>query len=298
MANIASDLNDRLYSQLALEQFVKTLAPLNVFSTSYSSDAAARGASVEVPLVANLTATNFADSYESDGGVLDAIRVNIDKHKLVTVRVSDTEFSKSSNADVQQFAYQQGRALAQAVIEDIFSSFVTTAGSAAQFSASVTGLTTLTLANVRTLRKAMSADKVPLEQRSLILDTDLYDGLLAQNNLSDASQFGARDAIVDARVPRVYGMNVFEMTSLPANGICFKGVAVHPNALAVAVRALPAQAPSEYLAATTVTDPETGLSIGYRRHYSPATGRHFVSFEAVYGYTRAITSAAKLALGA
>jgi hypothetical protein len=162
----------------------------------------------------------------------------------------------------------------------------------------VTGLTTLTLANVRSLRKALSADKVPLEQRSLILDTDLYDGLLAQNNLSDASQFGARDAIVDARIPRVYGMSVYEMTSLPANGICFKGVAVHPNALAVAVRALPAQAPSEYLAATTVTDPETGLSIGYRRHYSAASGRHFVSFEATYGFTRAITSAAKLALGA
>jgi hypothetical protein len=298
MATIASDLNDRLYSQLALEQFVKTLAPLNVFSTSYSSDAAARGASVEVPLVANLTATNFADSYESDGGTLDAIRVNIDKHKLVTVRVSDTEFSKSSNADVQKFAYQQGRALAQAVIEDIFSSFVTTAGSAAQFAASVTGLTTLTLANVRTLRKAMSADKVPLEQRSLILDTDLYDGLLAQSNLSDASQFGARDAIVDARVPRVYGMNVYEMTSLPTNSICFKGVAVHPNALAVAVRALQPQAPSEYLAAITANDPETGLAISYRRFYSPATGRHHASFECVYGYSRGITAAAKLALGA
>jgi hypothetical protein len=298
MATIATDLNDRLYSQLALESFVKTLAPLNVFSTSYSSDAAARGASVEVPLVANLTATNFADSYEGDGGVLNALRVNIDKHKIVTVRISDTEYSKSSNADIQKFAYQQGRALAQAVIEDIFSSFVTTAGSAAQFSASVTGLTTLTLANVRLLRKAMSADEVPLDQRSLILDTDLFDGLLSQSNLSDASQFGARDAIVDARVPRVYGMNVFEMTSLPANGICFKGVAVHPNALAVAVRSLPAQAPSEYLAATTATDAETGLTIGYRRFYSPATGRHHASFECVYGYTRGITAAAKLALGA
>jgi hypothetical protein len=292
MATIASDLNDRLYSQLALESFVKTLAPLNVFSTSYSSDAAARGASVEVPLVANLTATTFADSYEADGGTLNAVRVNLDKHKIVTVRVSDTEYSKSSNADVQKFAYQQGRALAQAVIDDVWSAFTTS------FSSTVTGLTTLTLANVRALRKALSADKVPLDQRSLILDSDLYDGLLSQNNLSDASQFGARDAIVDGRVPRVYGMNVYEVTSVPSNSITLKGFAVHPNALAVAVRALPAQAPSEYLAATTATDAETGLTIGYRRHYSPATGRHFVSFEAVYGYTRAITAAAKLALGA
>jgi len=292
MATIASDLNDRLYSQLALEQFVKTLAPLNVFSTSYSADAAARGASVEVPLVANLTATNFADSYETNGGTLNAIRVNIDKHKIVTVRISDTEFSKSSNADIQRFAFQQGRALAQAVLEDIWSSFTTS------YAAPVTGLTTLSLANVRALRKALSADKVPLSDRSLVLDTDLFDGLLSQNNLSDASQFGARDAIVDARVPRVYGMNVYEVTSLPTNDISLKGFAVHPNALAVAVRALEPQAPSEYLAATTAVDAETGLAISYRRHYNPSSGMHFASYSCVYGYTRAITNAARLALGA
>ena len=292
MATVSSDLNDRLYSQLALESFVKTLAPLNVFSTSYSSDATARGASVEVPLVANLTATTFADSYEGDGGTLNAIRVNIEKHKIVTVRISDTEYSKSSNADIQKFAFQQGRALAQAVLDDIWSAFTTS------YSSTVTGLTTLTLANVRALRKAMSADKVPLDQRSLILDSDLYDGLLSQSNLSDASQFGARDAIVDGRVPRVYGMNVYEVTSVPSNSISLKGFAVHPNALAVAVRSLPAQAPSEYLAATTATDAETGLTIGYRRFYSPATGRHHASFECVYGYARGITAAAKLALGA
>jgi hypothetical protein len=298
MATIASDLNDRLYSQLALESFVRTLAPLNVFSTSYSSDAVARGASVEVPLIANLTATDFADTYEANGGTINATRVNVDKHKIVTVRISDTEFSRSTNADIQKFAYQQGRALAQAVIDDIFSAFVTTASGAAQFAATVTGLTTLTLANVRALRKAMSADRVPLDQRSLILDSDLYDGLLSQSNLSDASQFGARDAIVDGRVPRVYGMNVYEVTSTPSNSISLKGFAVHPNALAVAVRSLPAQAPSEYLAATTVNDPETGLSINYRRHFNPSSGQHFASYSCTYGYTRGITAAAKLALGA
>ena len=292
MATVSSDLNDRLYSQLALESFVKTLAPLNVFSTSYSSDATARGASVEVPLVANLTATTFADSYEADGGTLNAIRVNIDKHKIVTVRISDTEYSKSSSADIQKFAYQQGRALAQAVLDDIWSAFTTS------YSSTVTGLTTLTLANVRALRKAMSADQVPLDQRSLILDSDLYDGLLSQSNLSDASQFGARDAIVDGRVPRVYGMNVYEVTSVPSNSISLKGFAVHPNALAVAVRSLPAQAPSEYLAATTAADAETGLTINYRRHFNPSSGQHFASYSCTYGYVRGITAAAKLALGA
>ena len=69
-------------------------------------------------------------------------------------------------------------------------------------------------------------------------------------------------------------------------------------AVAVAVRALEPQAPGEYLSATVVTDPQSGLTLGYRRHYSAGTGKHYVSFECVFGCSRAITGAAKLALGA
>lgn len=298
MATINASLNDKLIAQAALEAFTAELAPLGAFSTSYSAEVVRRGASVEVPLIANLTATTFADSYEADGGTMNKVTVNVDKHKVVTVSMSDTEYSKSSVADVLKFANQQGKAIAQAVIADAWSVFVTTASSAAQFAGTLTGLTTLSLANVRSLRKALSAANVPMDNRSLVLNSDLYDGLLSQNNLSDASQFGARDAIVEARVPRVYGMNVFESTIIPANGISLLGFAVHPNALAIAVRSLEPQAPSEYLSATTVNDPQSGLTLGYRRHYNPSSGKHYVSFECVYGYSAAITSAAKLALGA
>jgi len=93
-------------------------------------------------------------------------------------------------------------------------------------------------------------------------------------------------------------MNVYESLILPTNSISLSGLAVHPNAAAVAIRALEPQAPSEYLAATTVTDPQSGITLGYRRHYAPGTGKHYVSFECVYGASRAITAAAKLALGA
>jgi prolipoprotein diacylglyceryltransferase len=40
------------------------------------------------------------------------------------------------------------------------------------------------------------------------------------------------------------------------------------------------------------------LAIAYRRHYNPSSGMHFASYSCVYGYTRAITNAARLALGA
>jgi len=183
-------------------------------------------------------------------------------------------------------------------LTSVYNLFVTTASSAAQYTASLTNLSAFTITNARALRKALSDEKVPLTGRSLILNTSLYDSLLSQSGLLDASQFGARDTIADARVPRVLGMNVVESLILPTNSISLAGLAVHQNAVAIAVRALEPQAPSEYLAATVVNDPQSGLTLGYRRHYNPGTGKHYVSFECVFGASRAITAAAKLALGA
>jgi len=298
MATINSSLNDALVAQAALEQFTAELLGLNVFTTSYSPEVARRGASVNIPLVANLTATTFADDYTSDNGTLNAVTVTLDKQKIVTVGLSDTDYSKSSAADVVKFANQQGRALALAVIQDVMSVFVTTASSAAQFSASITSASSFTITNARTLRKALTDDKAPMMDRNLILNSALYDSLLSQPGLLDASQFGARDTIVDGRVPKVLGMNVYESIIMPSNSITLSGLAVHQNAVAIAVRAVESQAPGEYLAAQTITDPVTGLSISYRRFYMPNTGKHYVSFSSLYGYARAITAAAKLVLGA
>ena len=298
MANLNSALNDKLIAQAALESFTADLEPLSIFTTSYSNEVVRRGASVEVPLIANLTATTFADSYEADGGTMNKVTINVDTHRIVTVSLSDTEYSKSSAAEITKFATQQGKALAQSVLTSFYNLFVTTAGSAAQFSATLTNLSAFTITNARALRKALSDEKAPLTDRALILNTTLYDSLLSQSGLLDASAFGSRDVISEGRVPRILGMNAYESLILPTNSISLAAMAVHPNAAAIAVRALEPQAPSEYLAATVVNDPQSGLTLGYRRHYNPSSGKHYVSFECVFGCSRAITGAAKLALGA
>jgi hypothetical protein len=298
MATINSALNDKLIAQAALESFTADLEPLSIFTTSYSNEVVRRGASVEVPLIANLTATTFADSYEADGGTMNKVTINVDTHRIVTVSLSDTEYSKSSAAEITKFATQQGKALAQSVLTSFYNLFVTTAGSAAQYSATLTNLSAFTITNARALRKALSDEKAPLTDRALILNTTLYDSLLSQSGLLDASAFGSRDVISEGRVPRILGMNAYESLILPTNSISLAAMAVHPNAAAIAVRALEPQAPSEYLAATVVNDPQSGLTLGYRRHYNPSSGKHYVSFECVFGCSRAITGAAKLALGA
>jgi hypothetical protein len=298
MATINSSLNDKLIAEAALSAFTADLDMLSAFSTSYSSEVIRKGSTVEVPLIGALTATTFADSYEADGGVLGTVSVTVGTHRIVTVSLSDTEWSKSSAADIMKFATNQGKAVAQSVLEGVYALFVTTASSAAQYSATLTNLSAFTITNASSLRSALNAEKAPATNRSLILNSTLYASLLSQSGLLDASQYGARDAIAEGRTPRVLGMNVMESLILPTNSITLSALAVHPNAVAVAIRALEPQAPSEYLAAQVVTDPQSGISLGYRRHYNPGTGKHYVSFECVYGASRAITGAAKLGLGA
>lgn len=298
MATVNSSLQDSIVSQSALEAFTAELLPVNVLTTSFSADVVRRGASVQVPLVANLTATTFNSDYAGDGGTLNVVSVNVDKHKIVTVSLSDSDWSKSSAAELTKFANQAGRALAQAVLTDVFSMFVTTASSATQFAASLTGLTQFTIANAGTIRKALSDSNVPKMDRSLVLNSALYASLLTQSGLLDASQFGARDAIAEGKVPRIMGMNAYESVILPLNSISLAGIAVHPNAGALAVRALAPQEPSTYVSANTVTDPQSGLTLGVRNVYNPLTGKAHLSFECVYGYSRAITAGAKLILSA
>ena len=140
MATINSALNDKLLAQTALEAFTADLEPLSVFTTSYSSEVVRRGSTVEVPLIANLTATTFNDSYEAAGGTMNNVSISVGTHKIVTVSLSDTEYSKSSVAEITKFANQQGKALAQAVMESVYGLFLTTASSAAQYAATLTGL--------------------------------------------------------------------------------------------------------------------------------------------------------------
>jgi hypothetical protein len=60
--------------------------------------------------------------------------------------------------------------------------------------------------------------------------------------------------------------------------------------MAIAIRTLAPQAPSEYLESRVIRDEATGIGLGYRRHYSTAKGTHFCTFEAIYGAVAANTT--------
>jgi hypothetical protein len=60
------------------------------------------------------------------------------------------------------------------------------------------------------------------------------------------------------------------------------------------MRYLQPQDPSYYLDARPVADPNTGATMGYRRHYDPNTGTEYVNLECNYGYAVGISKGAEL----
>ena len=299
MASITG-LNDDIISSAALKAFVDSLHPLSAFSVNYNAEAARKGEVVSIPLISSITATTFANTYEgADGDVtLTAREVTIDKHFLSTVDFTDTQWSKSSALTPQMLAQigaEQGRAVAQAFISGAWA-MITTANYGAIATSST--IASFGLNQVRKARLELTKAKAPTNDRSLFLDPDFYDGLLSDsNNILSNLNFGP-EGIREGSISRIAGMNVYESTLIPAtsvgSGITLAGFAVHPSAIAVAVRTLAPQAPSEYLEARTIVDPVSGIGLGYRRHYNTANGTHFLNFEVVGGYTFGITAGLKI----
>lgn len=298
MATITG-INDDIISSSALKAFVDSLHPLSAFSKNWNAEAARKGEVVSIPLVSSITASTFSSYESADGDVtLTAREVTIDKHYCSSVDFSDVQWSKSSALTPQMLAEigaEQGRAVAQAFISAAWGLITT-----ANFGAAVASFTSASfgMAEVRKARLELTKAKAPQNDRALFLEPEAYDALLSDStNLLANLNFGP-EGIREGNIRRVAGMNVFESTLIPATNvgtsITLAGFAVHPSAIAVAIRTLQPQAPSEYLEARTVVDPVSGIGLGYRRHYNTSSGVHWLNFEVVGGFTYGLTQGLKI----
>ena len=285
------NFNDKIYLESGLNAFVSTLAPLRAFARSYSGATSRTGDAVIVPRISSLTATTFNQDYEVGGGTIGAITVNLNNHRIVSVDLTDRQVMENSPAQLATFAKQQGAALAKLVLQDVWS--IITPGA---FSNAVvtTAAANWKVAQVRAVRRALINDKAPADELSLIVDAEIYDSLLGDENITQAFQYGGAEGIREARIPRLLGMDVYESSVIPLNGVSLAGFGVHPDALAVAMRVLEPASSGQYESAMSMTDAQSGITLGYRRHYSTKTGKYYANFECLFGYAAGITAGMKL----
>ena len=287
MSTINASLNDSIIADAAIEAFVAELASLRAFSTDFSDETAQKGASVQVAIPANITAGNTENAYETeDSGALGVATVPLTSYAKATVGITDKQFANSSSARLEKFAVQQARAVARKIITDAWALILN-----ATYAQKVTkALASLTTADVRALKVLLGKADVPLTDRSLILNVDAFDKIAGDTTMTiaNAMYYGGTEVVREGVIPRLLGFDVIEANIVPGNAENLIGFAVHPSAMAIAIRTLAPQAPSEYLESRVIRDEKSGIGLGYRRHYSTAKGTHYCTFEAIYGAVAAV----------
>lgn len=281
-----TNFDDEIFSQSALEGFTATLAPLNAFSRNYAPDPIPAGNVVLVPLIGALTATTFGGSYATTNGSLSAITVPINRHKLVGVGQSDLDAAGSSIAQLSRFGFQQGAALALAVLQDIASLWTTATANFAL--ATAVSVVDFGIAQIRAGRRLLSNSKCPPMNRVMILDVDPFDNLLGISNFIQVNLAGNNETLRDGRIGRALGLDIFESNGLPGTNSVM-GFMGHASAIAIAMRYLRPQEGHKYDIARPVSDPETGATFGMRAFYDENLGNRYIALEANYGYSVGIT---------
>ena len=284
MANtINSNLQNNIISQSALEQFASILAPLNAFSTSFNDEASQRGNKVTILNLANTSsakAFDVAKGYESQDTTFGQTQISLDSHKFVTWHITDKQRSESSSIELERFGYQKGADLAKAVFQDICADITN-----GNFSdKKVSTATAFDADDVADMRSLALGNNLPIEGCSLVLNNGHFTNLLKDSAVASALNYGSSDAIRGGNVPSLFGIpSVYETNSVPTNSENLQGFLAHPCGLAVAMRYLEPSNTQEYISARRVSDPKSGLVMGYREFYDAKMGVQTAVLECVYG---------------
>lgn len=221
--------------------------------------------------------SEFAGSYTANAdSTVSVIPVQLNKHKFKTVHVTAREASgttaqRARNPRVQRLAHPPAslfpsassavKQLTTDVLQDIFSAITADPYGAP-------AIDPITAANfnykkVLAVREACSTAKMPVTDRSLVLDGAYFTQLLGDDIVAKSFMVPiAQPGVVEAQIRRLGGFDIFETVILPENGEKLVGFAAHPSGLAVAMRYL--EPVAEYDEAGAVTDPE---SVARKRHF-------------------------------
>lgn len=294
MANtIASELQITNILDAALRALKQTLIPLQAFTTVYRNVPLLGTDKVSVPFhpLETAASADFNGTYAMADSTTNVREVTVNKRKYQSMGFTSSELARQPQLNLSEIGMKKGFKLAEDVMKDILSS-VTLAnfgtavhtGTAANFD----------ISDVIDIRQACDEAYWPQTNRSLFIDASYDANLLKQTNISKSLDFGGSEAIRQGRIPQLVGFNYFPSTLIPTNSQNLKGFAVTDNAILVAFSPVPpAGSLANVVNYSSVTDPETGLTVEYRSWADPDTDSTRDVIEVNYGYAKGDAAAIK-----
>lgn len=299
MANSFTNINDAIIVQDAFPAFRDTLTAMSGFSTSFAAEASRKGATINVPVASARTAASRADgaTYEvGTGNTIASVIVTLDQQYHVPWYVTDGEDAKTTVKIWEASAREATAALAKNIYQAGLAKFVKATYGDTASDKLVVAAASFDLDDLVDLDALLSA-KGAVGQRTFLCTLAYGSALKKDNQIQDVSAFGS-DSVIRSGLFGVsmYGVRAYETNAFPA-GITggselTGGILAVPSALAMGIRPVQPLDTSKLLAFEIVSDPDTGLSFGYRRWYNETTGTMWGTVEALYGFIAAQTTGA------
>ena len=267
-------------AQEAIEANLVQNDELGLFSTEYNTTGLIKGDTLKVPVYGSTTAAAFNRSSQNYG---DAQTAGVTYENLVLNQHSKSTFSlddeQASRADIMQLMRASKDAVVKAILGYnyglVLAADVTTVG----FTGAATTFDSDSCADLFKVAKQGGYD---MNKLMMILDDDFGTNLLKDPALKDASASLSANTLREAEIGRISKFSVGQSSIITDNSENLGGFITDGSAIAVGVAPMRVQ-DNNTTFSEFVTDPISGLTLGYREFYDDATGTKFGTFEAVYG---------------
>jgi hypothetical protein len=279
MPNTLTNTALQIYSNKLILALKRRLSPIFAFSLDLSSEAAQKGDTIQVPLISAATAADYnasTNNYKATADDIKAKTVSINKRKLSKFGIEDSQNANFPPSWWQRKAEMSVNAVAAAALADVFALIT-----AANYGDAEADKLAITLAGFKktgigAIRAAAVKKGLTPSASALLLNPDFYSALLAD---LDSASYGGEEAIRTGVIPNLLGFGkIIEAPDMSAPGcVC------HADAIAFANRYIAPVEPGCYQEVGTVTDDESGLTVGIRKYGDPDTGLLSVSAELSYG---------------
>jgi len=293
--NNLNGINWAMIADKSLDFLGHSFFPLKAVARDFSDDIKTKGETVTTRIITGYTAQDLSGGYATNAqnSVSTAVTVTLNQFKGVPIEFKDIEIAKAGNLEWlrDQFVGPAINALVDDMMQDIFGVCLT-AAFPNELDTTPANFDSDDLADIR---GALTKLKVPRTERYAILHPDFYTNLIKDARIEDQSASGSTDALIEGQVQRIRGFNVFEYDNIPAlSAENFRGMCLHPSAIAMAARTLADPTESDLNAPVMVenrVDPATGLPLQFRAWYSPDDGKAYYSIASLWGVIKAQANA-------
>ena len=264
----------RTTSDFALQTLYAKLAPIKDFAHNFRDLEDRKGASIVIPVFNLSAAADFdadTNNYCNGQTEMDAATVNLSSHLVKQFMYTDRDVAETEVQWFRDVGYATGDAIGRGIYNTVIgllndTNVTLSAESSLSAKSDFAGLVDTTYAN-----------QLDIGNTVLMLGPTYFANLLGT---LDAYVYGGPEAIRGGYVPGLYGFK--SVVCAPGLAEGWKGALVDANSIGIASRYLAPMA-GAYVDAWKASDPNSGLTIGYRSFANLCTGRRYLDAEVLFG---------------